>query len=123
MIPRRGLDGGFDVNGVTGVLLRVGAGLEVIVVAVKGSVKAGFEGGLAGDVHLGRLGIDGRAAVAAAVVGGDGCRGRIVGGCREVAELAVVLIDDLADEGVDGHGDEEDDPRTIRIPLGEEARR
>lgn len=121
MIPRRGLNRGFDVNGVTGVLLGVGAGLKVVVVAVKGSVKAGFEGGLGGDVHLSRLGIDRRAAAAAAVVGNGG-RGRIVGGCREVAELAVVLIDDLADEGVDGHGDDEDDPKTIRILLGEEAR-
>jgi hypothetical protein len=69
-------------------------------------------------VHLSRLGIDGRAAVVGAIVG-DGGRGRIVGCCVEVPELAVVLVDDLADEGVDGHCDEEDNPGTIRILLGE----
>lgn len=73
-------------------------------------------------MHLSRLGIDGRAAAVGAVVR-DGGRGRVVGRCVEVAELAVVLIDDLADEGVDGHGDEEDDPGTIRILLGEKGLR
>ena len=61
-------------------------------------------------MHLSRLGIDGGAAAVAAVIGDGGCS-RVIGGCGKVPELAVVLIDNFANKGVDGYGNEEDDPR------------
>lgn len=81
---------------------------------MKSSVKAGFERGLAGYVHLSRLGIDGDTAAIASVVGDGGCS-RVIGGCGKVAKLAVVLVYDLSNKGIDGYGNEEDDPRTIRF--------